>query len=684
MANDMYIITPTDGNISRSFNVSPYSTNGNISPSSSILDNSAVSVNTSLIFLGKGSDGYGERLQENFYHLMENFSSYIEPQRPIQGQLWYDNNDNTLKVFKSSILDVFDSDGSNIIIKLNGNPDSKYFQLVKDAIKLRFVSGFQFDIFESGSNDVLGSYVSSQVVDTPVSYSVPGGANIKHFLSFTLNTIDDILFPLSPSVTEIRSHIGLWVPLFDTSTVILDDALSTSPESNTYGTLDHLNLAENRIINLANPVNLLDAINLQYADNNYLSVSGGTLNSDLTITGNLTVNGTTTLNDNVNINSATLILDATSRITGSIDPVNSLDVMNLQYANNNYINEDGDSMSGPLTLSQQPGQNLIIGTKLDVHAATVGYVDSSISALLPNGDIYVISGSYDSVLDILSLQRSNGQSDIDISGMGTAINSNIISTIVPHIIIPEHNNLGDTLETVAASTPAWPNIDVAVALEYLSKSMKSSQQKNSSVVFTSDGRAGVYDLAVFSNEKYIGGYNSLQIYVNGIKQIANTRGYLNIFRTTLSPDIYPSVLTGLIDDPTVYTFNVDIDTTGNQLISVIGSNGQLYDLLKDQINNQLTGARAVIHEGGLSIISETSGSSSSVSITDIDLFSSLSGNVTIDPPVAGITYDYTEIGQYGYNNNTQMQFTTILTAGNIIEFVILTTGGTSDNLGYEL
>lgn len=45
---------------------------------------------TPLSLFGYGSSVWGEALQENIIHILENFSSEKEPNNPIEGQLWYD------------------------------------------------------------------------------------------------------------------------------------------------------------------------------------------------------------------------------------------------------------------------------------------------------------------------------------------------------------------------------------------------------------------------------------------------------------------------------------------------------------------------------------------------------------------------------------------------------------------
>ena len=51
-----------------------------------------------VVLVGKNYAGYGEFLDENFVHLLENGSNTIAPTSPLTGQLWWDKTNNILKV----------------------------------------------------------------------------------------------------------------------------------------------------------------------------------------------------------------------------------------------------------------------------------------------------------------------------------------------------------------------------------------------------------------------------------------------------------------------------------------------------------------------------------------------------------------------------------------------------------
>lgn len=59
---------------------------------------------TDLTLIGRNYTGYGERFNENFVKLLENFANVAAPASPITGQLWYDTSEGRLKIFNGTIF----------------------------------------------------------------------------------------------------------------------------------------------------------------------------------------------------------------------------------------------------------------------------------------------------------------------------------------------------------------------------------------------------------------------------------------------------------------------------------------------------------------------------------------------------------------------------------------------------
>jgi hypothetical protein len=61
-----------------------------------------IDTTTDLRFIGKNYAGYGEVQNENFLHLLENFSNTTAPPKAVTGQIWYDSSNKKLKFYDGS------------------------------------------------------------------------------------------------------------------------------------------------------------------------------------------------------------------------------------------------------------------------------------------------------------------------------------------------------------------------------------------------------------------------------------------------------------------------------------------------------------------------------------------------------------------------------------------------------
>ena len=63
------------------------------------VEDGTIDQSTSLKLVGKNYAGYGEIQNENFVHLLENFSSANQPAGPLSGQIWFDSSLKKLKFY---------------------------------------------------------------------------------------------------------------------------------------------------------------------------------------------------------------------------------------------------------------------------------------------------------------------------------------------------------------------------------------------------------------------------------------------------------------------------------------------------------------------------------------------------------------------------------------------------------
>lgn len=72
----------------------------------SLTNNTLDTTSTSLTLVGEDYVGYGEQINENYVHLLENFRGTTAPTNPLEGQIWYDNNTNILKFYNGTTWDT--------------------------------------------------------------------------------------------------------------------------------------------------------------------------------------------------------------------------------------------------------------------------------------------------------------------------------------------------------------------------------------------------------------------------------------------------------------------------------------------------------------------------------------------------------------------------------------------------
>lgn len=66
------------------------------------VEDGTIDTTTDLKLVGKNYTGYGEIQNENFIHLLENFTGTAEPGNGITGQIWYDSGSEKIKVYDGS------------------------------------------------------------------------------------------------------------------------------------------------------------------------------------------------------------------------------------------------------------------------------------------------------------------------------------------------------------------------------------------------------------------------------------------------------------------------------------------------------------------------------------------------------------------------------------------------------
>lgn len=237
------------------FVVKPYTANGPKEPGAPTpLFSSAVSANTSLILLGKGAFDYGEPVQKNFVHLLENFANKTRPSYPIQGQLWYKSDDAADPVWPT-------------------DPVKKGLYVYNGTMWTQIVSGgaaLQGDL-DAGTH---------RVINVADAQAATDALNVQTGDYRYINITGDAMSGTLNMTTNRITNVGDAVDYFDAVSMSFGDSrYLRTVGGQMLGTIDMNN---NRIMNVTDPVAQQDALNLRSAKALFIqagaggSVDGGT------------------------------------------------------------------------------------------------------------------------------------------------------------------------------------------------------------------------------------------------------------------------------------------------------------------------------------------------------------------------------------------------------------------------
>jgi hypothetical protein len=95
-----------------------------------------VNTSSSMILVGKNYAGYGEFLDENFIHLLENGANTTAPSSPLTGQLWWDKTNNLLKVYNGTIFKTISGATSSSTAPTSNVQGDLWYDTVNQQLKV--------------------------------------------------------------------------------------------------------------------------------------------------------------------------------------------------------------------------------------------------------------------------------------------------------------------------------------------------------------------------------------------------------------------------------------------------------------------------------------------------------------------------------------------------------------------
>lgn len=340
-------------------------------------DGSVDSTSTSLSLIGKNYPSYGQLLNENFVHLLENFANSEAPNNTIPGQIWWDTSSKVLKLNIAATVDDT-ANWKNIstmfvessVSSINGTPATGDFWY--DA------ANKQLRVYTGSITDGLNGWI---LVGPLVTASNGATGAIPDTLTDTVGDTHVVIkFFVDGVLTGIFSNSS-------------DFALATSITGWGTSTIRKgLNLAPNLGSQYYGNANV--AINVW--NNGTITSGDKLLTTDSAVTSNVTLS--TNSNDGLRIGSSgNLVANISSSVNGFMSAGNpSLSSAYSGYIGMTtagkdlvvYVNKSGTGLV-PIFQANASAQRLRLyqAPSSDYDAATKAYVDSAVS-----GGVSGISG----------------------------------------------------------------------------------------------------------------------------------------------------------------------------------------------------------------------------------------------------------------------------------------------------
>ena len=103
-----------------------------------VVNDGTIDTSTSIGLIGKNYTRFGETLNENMLHLLENFANTNAPTNPTEGQLWYDTANSQLKIYDNGVWSVILSGAGTTKIEFRNRKETagnyhKTIELIVDA-----------------------------------------------------------------------------------------------------------------------------------------------------------------------------------------------------------------------------------------------------------------------------------------------------------------------------------------------------------------------------------------------------------------------------------------------------------------------------------------------------------------------------------------------------------------------
>jgi hypothetical protein len=134
-----------------------------------VIPDGTINTSSSMTLVGKNYAGYGEFLDENFVHLLENGSNTTAPGAPLTGQLWWDKTNNLLKVYNGTTFKTISAATASASAPTSNVTGDLWYDTTNQLLKVWTGSTF----LTVGPSTVAGTGVQATTIIDNTSTSHP-------------------------------------------------------------------------------------------------------------------------------------------------------------------------------------------------------------------------------------------------------------------------------------------------------------------------------------------------------------------------------------------------------------------------------------------------------------------------------------------------------------------------------
>lgn len=121
-----------------------------------------INTSSSMVLVGKNYAGYGQFLDDNFIHLLENGANSTAPGAPLTGQLWWDTTNTVMKVYTGTSFKTISSATASATAPTNNVTGDAWWDTTNQQFKVW--NGASFTLIGPASS--AGQGTSGAIVDT--------------------------------------------------------------------------------------------------------------------------------------------------------------------------------------------------------------------------------------------------------------------------------------------------------------------------------------------------------------------------------------------------------------------------------------------------------------------------------------------------------------------------------------